>query len=165
MKRLTLQSERYPGLGLVVPQVPGAPPGTKGGFTFTVGIPYDVTPETAGAVEKTIGQFEPRVKRHYKLSITDLEAPPVAAVVAPDAPPAKAEAVVLSDGDDDLVAMEVAKLKGLTIAQATPIVENTAMNDELPIELRRAYLQAVIEARTAKAIEKLAADLLETLAD
>ena len=90
---------------------------------------------------------------------------PVAAVVAPDAPPAKAEAVVLSDGDDDLVAMEVAKLKGLTIAQATPIVENTAMNDELPIELRRAYLQAVIDAQTAKAIEKLAADLLETLAD
>jgi len=166
MKRLILNSERYPGLGLVVPQIPGAPAGVGGGFTFTAGISYDVTPETAALVEQTIGQFEPRVKRHYSLAISDIEtaAAAVTAVVVPEVTPA-AEPVDLSTDDDDLVSVEVAKLKGLTIAQATPIVENTAMNDELPIELRRAYLQAVIETRTAKAIDKLATELLETLAD
>jgi len=166
MKQLTLNSERYPGLALPVPQVPGTPPGTRGSFTFSVGIPHEVTDETATAIADLLAGLEPRVSRHYQLTVLDLSTD--AAIAAPsevipfvDEP----AALVFSDDDNELIEFEVAKLKGLTIAQATPLIENTALNDELPVELRRAYLQAVIETKNVKALDKLATDLLETLAD
>lgn len=168
MKQLTISSERYPGLGAPVPQVPGAAPGTKGSFTFAVGVPYEVTDETAQAVKDLHDLMEIRVSRHFRLTIADLTPDVVAAgaIAVPDLAPTKPdEPLVLTDDDQDLIEVEVAKLKGLTVAAAIPIVENTAMNDELPVEVRRAYLQAVIETRNAKAIDKRAAELLELLAD
>jgi hypothetical protein len=177
MKRLTINSERYPGLGLAVPQVPGAPDGTRGGFTFSAGTPYEVTNETAAAVETAISRFDERVKRHYRLTVVDLDAsePVAGAVVAPATAPSKAAPVVdsapdpesftLTDEDRDLIAVEVGKLRGLTLDKAVPMVERTAMNDEMPVVLRRAYLQAVIDAKTAKTLNEKAAELLEVLAD
>jgi len=171
MKRLTINSERYPGLGLAVPQVPGAPDGTRGGFTFSAGTPYDVTNETAIAVETAISRFDERVKRHYRLTVVDLNNPePVAgAVVAPAAAPSKAapdpEPITLTDEDRELIGIEVGKLKGLTLDKAVPMVERTAMNDDMPVVVRRAYLQAVIDAKTAKTLNEKAAELLEVLAD
>lgn len=177
MKRLTINSDRYPGLGLAVPQVPGAPDGTRGGFTFSAGTPYEVTDKTAIAVETAISRFDERVRRHYRLVIVDLEIPePVAgAVAAPAAAPSKSAPVVdsepdsepfsLTEEDQDLIAVEVGKLKGLTLDKSVPMVERTAMNDEMPVVLRRAYLQAVIDAKTAKTLNEKAAELLEVLAD
>lgn len=169
MKRLTINSERYPGLGLAVPQVPGAPDGTRGGFTFSAGTPYDVTNETAIAVETAISRFDERVKRHYRLTVVDLNNPePVAgAVVAPATAPSKAapEPIALTEEDQELIGIEVGKLKGLTLDKAIPMVERTAMNDDMPVVVRRAYLQAVIDAKTAKTLNEKAAELLEVLAD
>lgn len=169
MKRLTLNSERYPGLGLAVPQVPGAPDGTRGGFTFSAGTPYEVTNETAAAVETAVSRFDERVRRHYRLTVVDLDTsePVAGAVVAPAAAPSKAapEPITMTDEDRDLIEVEVGKLRGLTLDKAIPMVERTAMNDEMPVVLRRAYLQAVIEARTAKTLNEKAAELLEVLAD
>lgn len=171
MKRLTINSTRYPGLSVPVPQVPGTPTGTRGSFTFSVGVPYEVTDETAGAVASTVATFEERVKRHYRLTVVDLDNPePVAgAVAAPAAAPSKAapapEPITLTEEDRDLIEIEVGKLRGLTLDKAIPIVERTAMNDDMPVVLRRAYLEAVIEAKTAKTLDKKAAELLEVLAD
>lgn len=171
MKRLTINSDRYPGLGLAVPQVPGAPDGTRGGFTFSAGTPYEVTNETAIAVETAIARFDERVKRHYRLTVVDLNNPePVAgAVVAPAAAPSKAapepEPIALTEEDQDLIEVEVSKLRGLNLDKAIPMVERTAMNDDMPVVVRRAYLQAVIDAKTAKTLENKAKELLEVLAD
>jgi hypothetical protein len=167
MKQLTLNSERYPGLGAPVPQVPGAPDGTSGGFTFSVGVPYEVTDETAEAIKDLLARTEERVSRHYRLTImavpgaiTDAIADPAAAAVADVDEP-----IALSEEDQDLIGVEVAKLKGLTAAETKPLVDNTAGNEELPVVLRRAYLQAVIESRPVKATSRLATEWLETLAD
>lgn len=171
MKRLTINSARYPGLGLAVPQVPGAPDGTRGGFTFSAGTPYEVTNETAAAVETAVSRFDERVRRHYRLTVVDLDTsePVAGAVSAPAAAPSKAapapEPITLTEEDRDLIEIEVGKLRGLTLDKAIPIVERTAMNDDIPVVLRRAYLEAVIEAKTAKTLDKKAAELLEVLAD
>lgn len=173
MKQLTIHSKRYPGLGAPVPQVPGAPPGTKGSFTFAVGEPYTVTDDTAAAIQDLINtRMEKRVSRHYQLTVYDIasEAVPEDAIATPTAPPVKdaiadPAPLVLSDDDQALIGVEVLKLKGLTVDKATPIIENTARNTDLPIEIRRAYLQAVIETKNAKALDKLAEDLLKELAN
>jgi hypothetical protein len=171
MKQLTISSKRYPGLGAPVPQVPGAPPGTKGSFTFAVGVAYEVADETAIAVTDLLNRMEHRVRRHYQLTVHDLTPALVVAdaIASPTAPPVKdadpePTPLVLTDDDRALIGVEVGKLKGLTVTQATPLIENTALNEDLPIELRRAYLQAVIETKNAKALDKLAQDLLDTLA-
>lgn len=172
MKQLTINSQRYPGLAAPVPQVPGAPPGTSGGFTFAVGEPYEVADETAAAIQDLLARMEKRVSRHYQLTVYDLapEAVPEDGIATPNAPPAKdaiadPEPLELTDDDKALIGVEVLKLKGLTVDKATPIIENTARNTDLPVEIRRAYLQAVIETKNAKALDKLAENLLQELAN
>jgi hypothetical protein len=166
MKQLTLHSDRFPGLGAPVPQVPGGKPGEGGSFTFAVDVPYEVSDDTAAAIAALLESFEPRIQRHFRLSLVDLstDAVAIAAPVEPEAAPEPvAEPFVLSDDDLELIQVEVEKLKGLTIAQSTPIIENTALNETLPVELRRAYLQAVIDADTSKGVEKKAQELLSIL--
>jgi hypothetical protein len=147
--------------------VPGGKPGEKGSFTFAVDVPYEVSDDTAAAIAALLESFEPRIQRHFRLSLVDLstDAVAIAAPVEPEpvAEESSAEPFVLSTDDLELIQVEVEKLKGLTIAQSTPIVENTALNETLPVELRRAYLQAVIDADTSKGVEKKAQELLSIL--
>lgn len=172
MKQLTIHSKRYPGLAAPVPQVPGAPPGTSGGFTFAVGEPYAVADETATAVQDLLNRMETRVRRHFQITVSDLALPedalsPREGVAAPPVQDAIADTtpLVLNDDDRALIGVEVLKLKGLTVEKASPIIENTARNTDLPIEIRQAYLQAVIESKNAKALDKLAQELLQELAN
>lgn len=169
MKQLTLHSDRFPGLGAPVPQVPGGKPGEKGSFTFAVDVPYEVSDDTAAAIAALLESFEPRIQRHFRLSLVDLStdvpvvATPVVAEPEATTEESSVDPFVLSDDDLGLIQVEVEKLKGLTIAQSTPIIENTALNETLPVELRRAYLQAVIDADTTKGVEKKAQELLSLL--
>jgi hypothetical protein len=131
-----------------------------------VDVPYEVSDDTAAAIAALLESFEPRIQRHFRLSLVDLstDAVAIAAPVEPEAAPEPvAEPFVLSADDLELIQVEVEKLKGLTIAQSTPVVENTALNETLPVELRRAYLQAVIDADTTKGVEKKAQELLSLL--
>lgn len=168
MKQVTIHSDRYPGLSAPVPEAPGT--GKPSSFTFAADIAYEVSDATADALAALLESFDPRIGKHYRLSIVDLNpavevAPATADAIAPSEPAEVAEPVelVLTDEDQELIDVEVAKLKGLTVAQSLPIVQNTATNEELPVALRRAYLKAVIAARTAKAIDAKASELLELL--
>lgn len=165
MKQITLHSDRYPGLATHVLKAPGTD--KPGSVNFAVDIPYTVADETAAALVALLDSFEERVSRHYRLTIADLTPPSeVAGDVTLDVTPVEINPteVTLTEDDEALIEIEVAKLKGLTVAQAIPIVQNTATNEELPVALRRAYLNAVIATRNAKAIDAKASELLEQLA-
>jgi len=165
MKQVTIHSDRYPGLSAPVPEAPGTDKPSS--FTFAADIAYEVSDATAAALAALLESFDPRIGKHYRLSIADLSpavetAPATADAIAPSEPVETVE-LVLTDEDQELIDVEVAKLKGLTVAQSLPIVQNTATNEELPVALRRAYLNAVIASRNAKAIDAKASELLELL--
>lgn len=162
MKQVTLYSDRYPGLAAHVPIAPGT--GKPSSFNFAASVPYVVADETAAALAAWLASFDERVAKHYRLEVADLEPTPEATEAPPPVEPEVTPVdLPLTDEDQELIEIEVAKLKGLTVAQALPLVQNTALNEELPVSLRRAYLKAVIATRNAKAIDAKASELLEQL--
>lgn len=173
MKQLIISSDFYTsGFDFPVPQMPGAPAGTAGVFLFAFGKPYPVTDETAIAVQQAYQGYPARVQDRLTLSITPLPGEGVieGAIAAPAAmpesvvAPATPEPLALTEEDHELIEIEVAKIDGLTIAKARPVVEATAMSDELPVELRRAYLQALIDGPgLQQGLKDFAGDLLDVL--
>jgi hypothetical protein len=71
---------------------------------------------------------------------------------------------VLSDDDVDLVEVEVAKLRGLTISEAEPMIETLALNEVLPLALRVAYLTKVSETQAVQVtLRKKATELIDVI--
>lgn len=171
MKQLTVASDFYTaGFDFRVPQVPGAPDGQAGVFVFPLGTPYEVTDETAAAVQAAYAGFPERVRNRLRLTITPIAGEVVAgAVAAPALPPASAaeapEPILdLSDDDDELIAAELEKIQDLTIARAKPIIEKTALDENLPIGLRRAYLAAIKAGDFQKGLKDEVDELIEAIA-
>lgn len=149
---------------MILPERP-SPPGGSGSFYLATGVEYTLSEESKNAVESALRTYPAHVKRNIRLESRLLAATaiavstepssetlPGAAIQNPRRPPkAVAEGdsgtpeINLTSDDGELVQVEVAKLYDKTIAEGTPLIERTAGNEELPIEMRRAYLSAVIE--------------------
>ena len=156
--------------------------------TWYRGLTYQLTNRSRLAFEKAFSQFEERIKRHYTLQWThvagtealeagsgkpsdvsqnqsgegDTETPEKPVRLSLEEINAKIRH--LSEDDLDLVSVEVSKLIGRTIAEATPIVTATAENPDLNIVLRAAYLQEVIDHEdTQKGLKEEAQELLEKM--
>lgn len=179
MKLLTLSSKFYSSLSFPVPDVPGAPEGTAGEYTFANGQRHEVTDRTALAVQGHYDAFPDRVKSRITLLIEgdEPEAAPAAAVVAPAAAPSKRgkkaapvpeEAppppVVVTEEDKELIEAEIEKLMGKTIAQGEVLLVGVATNEDLPLPVRRAYLEAVVDhEQVQKGLKDRALELAEEI--
>lgn len=190
MYKLTLSSKKYPAIQVPVPDIPGkdgAAPTLSAGdrptmVTWYQGITYQVTNRSRLAFEQAFAQFEQRIKQHYTVQwihvpgteALESTAEPVAKPSDPETPEEQppsfsldeinAKIEQLSDEDIDLVQVEVSKLLGKTIAEATPIVKATADNIDLSIVLRAAYLQEILDHEDIqKGLKEEAQELLEKM--
>lgn len=154
-----IRSQKYPSIGLVVSDRPTI--GGPGSWEFAMDVPYTVSPTVAEEIQQQIRSFRPAVRQALRVDVQAGDsAPKVAAgaVNAPAPPPeeqdstvvepeAVVEPVALTDEDHDLVEVEVGKLLAkATIAEREPLLNATAGNEDLPVSLRVAYLNAVVAA-------------------
>ncbi|MBT9316301.1 hypothetical protein [Leptothoe spongobia] len=171
MHQLTISSNKYPGIQMRVPDLPGFPgkskpqEGVGGVVTWHRDQTYLVTDATKEAIEREFDLFPGRVSRHYNLVWTALTpAPAENKEAAPEPAAAKTPPAELSAEDKDLIDIEVGKLLGKTIAEATPVLTATATNVDIALNLRIAYLQAVIaHDDIQKGLQDEAEDLLEQI--
>lgn len=188
MPTVTLNSQKFPGLGFFCPQLPNEPE-RSGTHQFHVGRSYQVTDETLARIQKDLANFPYEVKNF--VSLTVLPDVPVAVGVDAPLPPPKSEdgqppvppteqtnpdpaALVTNPGveqlteltaeDQELIQVEVNKLLGRTIAEAVPMVTATGGNPDMPLLLRQAYLQEVMtNPELYKGVQKAAEELLKEI--
>lgn len=178
--QLTINSSKYPGISLVVPEIPGVIPPTPGSHYFASGVAYDCSEATVNEIRRLMAGFEPRVSQAFSIQVLG-DRPVVAAAVAdPPLPPSKTDAEESADsagldaGADDveelteedieLIKIEIDKIDALTIAKAEPILVATGGNPEIPLKIRKAYLEEIATHPTIqKTLKDVAARMLEQL--
>lgn len=74
------------------------------------------------------------------------------------------ELTELSSDDEDLIEVEISKLRDLTIAQAEPVVLNVATNPSFPLLVRVTYLERVSGDKTfQKGLREMANNTLKQI--
>lgn len=176
MQLVKLNSRKFPGISIILPDRPN-PPGGRGSFEFAMGIEYTLSDASALAVREALNSFPRAVKSNISMQVRPIEivqpAEPVAAAIAAPVPaaaasdvgaPAEPDPVELADSDLELISIEVEKLHDKTVAQGKPIIEATAGNEELPLQIRKSYLDAVVaDPELQKGMKETAQDWLEVL--
>jgi len=179
MPKVTITSKHYPGISLVVPELPGVEPPTSGSHFFASGVAYDCTDATIAAIRKLFAGFEERVSSKYSIQVSGAEVSAIAVAVSDPVPaPTKSaesagsdetptvieDVAELSDEDLDLIDVEISKIDGMSIKEAEPILIATGGNTELPRLLRKTYLEMVIEHPSIqKKLKDVASKLLEQI--
>lgn len=182
MPSVTFTSEKFPGISLILPEVPGAKPPAPGSYYFSVGNAYEVSAACVPAIEEQLAGAPENVRNYIKVSVdSGVSVASTVAIAAPPPPPPAAPPVVdspgeetdeppvvedveLSDDDLDLVQVEIGKIVGKRIAEAEPVLIATGGNPELPKSLRQFYLQEVIKhPEIQKGLKETAQALLEQI--
>ena len=161
---VTLQSDRLPGV-----QFAGVP-------LLGAGIPVEITLEQKESILTQLSTFDPPLKNSITLNFggesdgfVDVPAPTPAPTESPEggAPaviPELEQLTELSDDDSDLVDIEISKLLGKTIQEAEPVLIATGGNPDLPVLLRKTYLQRIItHDDLQKGLKAIAEKMLEQL--
>ncbi|MBD2019332.1 hypothetical protein H6F43_03930 [Leptolyngbya sp. FACHB-36] len=185
MQEITFSSEKFPGISLVCPQIPGHPNHT-GSHYFAVGVPYLITEETEQAIERQFVAFPLEVKNYISFTVSGSSNSPAPVVMLPQSrdvqrvddpehPPIEPQLELadeaapdiegeLNADDQDLINVEVGKLLNKTIAEAEPQLIKTGGAPELPRKLRVAYLQTVMQhSQVRKGLKEVAEKLLEQI--
>lgn len=178
MPSVTFTSDKFPGISLILPEVPGVKPPAPGSYYFSVGNAYEVSAACVPAIEEQLAGAPENVRNYIKVSVDSgvsvaatvaiADPPPPAPVVEPigeeTIEPPVAEDVELSDDDLDLVQIEISKIVGKKIAEAEPVLIATGGAPELPKNLRQFYLQEVIKhPEIQKGLKETAQALLEQI--
>ena len=172
MATITIQSQKYPAIGLIVSERPTI--GGPGAWEFAMGQPYTVSDAVVGEIREQIASFRPAVREVLRVEVQADTAPAATqaagAVDAPKPPPdptsttvePEDDAIAFTDDDQELIQVEVDKLLAkATIAEREPLLNATAGNENFPMVLRKAYLEAVIAAEGMQ--QKLVATAKEWL--
>ncbi|MCD8487882.1 MAG: hypothetical protein LRZ84_14390 [Desertifilum sp.] len=179
MSEILFTSKKFPGIALYCPVRPDT--GQPGTFHFDCGIKYAVEPETVVELKRQLESSPNPVKSAITLQVYSHSVinPAVKTAIPPE--PAFSsdlddeddeeeliseplEPFELNEEDEDLIEIEVSKLKNKTVAQAEPLLTALALNNDLHVELRKLYLNRVLgEPTLQKRLKDAATEALELL--
>jgi hypothetical protein len=160
MPTLTLISPKFPGINLTVPQIPGTKPPVPGAYHFSVGIPIEVSDETAQAVKDYFDGFEvsdPGFAAHWKIQVNDSTAASTATKNAVDAPLPPPQ--IQPDGSTESTATKNAGDTPPPPPQALPIFEELTVEDQELILIEVSKLEDKTNAEAGAIIESTANNL------
>ncbi|HEY9752450.1 MAG TPA: hypothetical protein V6C46_05840 [Coleofasciculaceae cyanobacterium] len=163
--QITVQSTKYPGyqFGAGMPHL-------------SVGIAQEITPEQKAQIDQEIAILQtayPEIAAELRFVFSNLEtqqpspvaegSPVTVEPVAEPAPEPEPE-VVLTQEDQELIAIEVEKLDKKNVTEGEALLINTATNEGLSRAVRIAYLDAAIAHKgIQKALKGIAQRLKEQI--
>lgn len=182
MPDILFTSTKFPGIALFCPVKPD-PTEKQGTFHFSCGIRYTVTEETLEAIRDQLAQAPNPVSEAISLQVygsstvkaakkavlekvTVVDDEPSLAIDLEDEDdiPTEIEPFELTEEDEELIEIEISKLKGKTVAKAEPLLSAIALNTDLHSELRKLYLERVLKSEDLqKSLKDTAKEALQLL--